>query len=478
MFACTASPHPGLRTTTVVSVADATSTSTWPTPTVSTNTRRSPAAASSRTPSGTATASPPRCPRVAIERMKTPVVERVVLHAHPVAEDRAAGERRRRVHRDHAERLVLLARNRRSDATTSVDLPAPGAPVIPTVGTSEHAAVGESGDLTPAAPPRSRRVTAGRARAGRLREAASSECRRVAVSVELRAWSESVWDAQRDAGAGRSGALDVRAERAELGGEILVAPVDVRGVGDDGLAVCHQPGEDEGGAGPQVGGAHPGTREPRHAADHGVVALGADVRTHPAQLVDVAEAPGEEVLGDDADAVCDAQHRDEERLVVGGDPRVRQGRDVDALEAPVGGRAEPFGALGDLDAHLADLADAACHMVDPGVLDDDLPARHCGRGEERGRDDPVGDHVVGGGFELSTPSTTIRDVPAPVMRAPMARRNTARSATSGSRAAFSMTVVPLASTAAMRTLSVAVWLGYSSTDHPAGQPASGHVPST
>ena len=42
-------------------------------------------------------------------------------------------------------------------------------------------------------------------------------------------------------------------------------------------------------------------------------------------------------------------------------------------------------------------------------------------------------------------------------------RKSARSDTSGSRAAFSMTVVPLASTAAMRTLSVAVWLGYSNT---------------
>ncbi len=37
----------------------------------------------------------------------------------------------------------------------------------------------------------------------------------------------------------------------------------------------------------------------------------------------------------------------------------------------------------------------------------------------------------------------------------------ARSATSGSRAAFSITVVPLARTAAMRRVSVAVWLGTS-----------------
>ena len=86
------------------------------------------------------------------------------------------------------------------------------------------------------------------------------------------------------------------------------------------------------------------------------------------------------------------------------------------------------------------------------------------------------------GCSSSTPSTSIRDVPAPVIRAPMAVSSSARSATSGSRAAFSRTVVPLASTAAMRTLSVAVWLGYSNTTRlPTNRPpapASGTTPST
>ena len=57
----------------------------------------------------------------------------------------------------------------------------------------------------------------------------------------------------------------------------------------------------------------------------------------------------------------------------------------------------------------------------------------------------------------------MREVPAPLILAPMALRKSARSRTSGSRAAFSMTVVPLASTAAISTLSVPVWLGYSRT---------------
>ncbi len=71
--------------------------------------------------------------------------------------------------------------------------------------------------------------------------------------------------------------------------------------------------------------------------------------------------------------------------------------------------------------------------------------------------------VCRAGCRASTPSTSIREVPAPVILAPMALRKPARSLTSGSRAAFSMTVVPLASAAAISTLSVPVWLGYSST---------------
>ena len=54
-----------------------------------------------------------------------------------------------------------------------------------------------------------------------------------------------------------------------------------------------------------------------------------------------------------------------------------------------------------------------------------------------------------------TPSMTMVDVPAPLTRAPIAFRNAARSTISGSLAAFSMRVVPLASVAAISRFSVA-----------------------
>ena len=61
----------------------------------------------------------------------------------------------------------------------------------------------------------------------------------------------------------------------------------------------------------------------------------------------------------------------------------------------------------------------------------------------------------------STPSTVMVEPPAPSTSAPMRFRKAARSAISGSRAALSITVVPLASAAAIKRFSVAPTLGYS-----------------
>ena len=130
------SPHLGLTTTTVVSVAEATSTSTWPTPTVSTRTRGMPAAANSRMASGTARASPPRWPREAMERMKTPVSRswpcirtRSPRMAPPENGD-VGSMASTASWATPAPRAAVIRRSVR------VDFPAPGAPVMPTVSAS------------------------------------------------------------------------------------------------------------------------------------------------------------------------------------------------------------------------------------------------------------------------------------------------------------------------------------------------------
>ena len=91
------------------------------------------------------------------------------------------------------------------------------------------------------------------------------------------------------------------------------------------------------------------------APDDGVVVVGADVGAHADELVDVAEPAREDVLGDDADAVGDGQHGDEQRLVVGGDARVRQRGDVDRPQPAGRHRPQPVGVGRDAHAHLAEL---------------------------------------------------------------------------------------------------------------------------
>ena len=97
---------PGASSTSVVSASPAISTSLCPTPTVSIRITSQPAASSTRSACGVR----PREPaEVAARGHRADVdvaVEGVVLHPHPVAEQRAAGERRGRVHREDADALA------------------------------------------------------------------------------------------------------------------------------------------------------------------------------------------------------------------------------------------------------------------------------------------------------------------------------------------------------------------------------------
>ena len=70
--AWTESPDPGISTSSTVSAIPITSTSLCPAPTVSSSTTSLPAASSSNAACSAASESPPRWPRVPIERMNTP----------------------------------------------------------------------------------------------------------------------------------------------------------------------------------------------------------------------------------------------------------------------------------------------------------------------------------------------------------------------------------------------------------------------
>ena len=66
------SPEPGMSTSSTVSAIPITSTSLWPVPTVSTKMKSFRAASRTSIACSVDSARPPRCPRVPIDRMKTP----------------------------------------------------------------------------------------------------------------------------------------------------------------------------------------------------------------------------------------------------------------------------------------------------------------------------------------------------------------------------------------------------------------------
>ena len=107
-------------------------------------------------------------------------VERVVLHPHPVAEQRAAGERRRRVDREHADPLARACAARRPARWSRSTCRRPGEPVSPTTwawpvcGASAAITSRSSGDASSTSEI-SRATARGVARRGRARPASGTD---------------------------------------------------------------------------------------------------------------------------------------------------------------------------------------------------------------------------------------------------------------------------------------------------------------
>ena len=126
------SPEPGISTSTTESAWSITSTSAWPTPTVSRYTSSLPAASISSAACSAASASPPSAPRVAIERMKTPGSRK--CSDSRMRSPSSAPPRKGELGSIESTAIVRSsARWCLISAPISVDLPAPGGPVKPTI---------------------------------------------------------------------------------------------------------------------------------------------------------------------------------------------------------------------------------------------------------------------------------------------------------------------------------------------------------
>lgn len=121
------------------------------------------------------------------------------------------------------------------------------------------------------------------------------------------------------------------------GGQLLldffVAPIDVIDPIDFGGAASDQAGEYEGGAGSQVAGHYAGPLEFLDALDDGGGPFLTDSGAHAVEFADMEEAIGEDALGDDADAVSQAEQSHELGLEVGGEAGVWLGRHFHGIQA-------------------------------------------------------------------------------------------------------------------------------------------------
>ena len=130
LSAWTSSPLPGATSTIEMSAVRTISTSSWPTPTVSMRTTSFPAASKASATSLVARASPPRWPRVAMLRMKTPAspacdcIRTRSPRIAPPVNGLVGSTATMPTVRPEARRATV-------SLSTSVLLPAPGGPVTP-----------------------------------------------------------------------------------------------------------------------------------------------------------------------------------------------------------------------------------------------------------------------------------------------------------------------------------------------------------
>ena len=128
--ACTESPEPGIRTSTTSSATPITSTSLCPAPTVSRKTTSVPAASRSSRDCSVASATPPRCPRLPIERMNTPGSRKCSASRIRSPSSAPWREGARWIDRDHADRQPERAHvgDQRTDQRRLADAGRPGDP--------------------------------------------------------------------------------------------------------------------------------------------------------------------------------------------------------------------------------------------------------------------------------------------------------------------------------------------------------------
>src|SRR6267142_1981104 len=121
---------------------------------------------------------------------------------------------------------------------------------------------------------------------------------------------------------------DVGAYALQLFYYAFVAAIDVVNAVDDGFAVGDQGGEDQAGAGSEVGGLHGGAGKLGGAADYGAAAVNGNVGTHADHFAGMEVAVLEDSFGDDGSSFGLRGEGHVLGLHVGGEAGIFLGGDV------------------------------------------------------------------------------------------------------------------------------------------------------
>src|SRR6267142_1918025 len=194
---------------------------------------------------------------------------------------------------------------------------------------------------------------------------------------------------------------DVGADALQLFYYAFVAAVYVVDAVDDGFAVGDQGGEDQAGAGAEVGGLHGGAGKFSRAADYGAAAVDGNVGAHADHLAGVEVAVLEDRFGDDGSSFGLGGEGHVLGLHVGGEAGIFLGGDVGADKFSCRpdtqrGFIEDVG----VNASLLQLGNDRAEMIGCAVSYGQIAASDGARDQERACFDAIGDHGVLGAMEF------------------------------------------------------------------------------
>src|SRR4051812_9157058 len=161
-----------------------------------------------------------------------------------------------------------------------------------------------------------------------------------------------------------------------------------------GCAICHQSGENQGHARPQVRSHYRRCREFSHTADDSAISLQLDVRAHSIEFERVHKAVLENRLGDDADTVCYRHQYHHLRLKIGGKSWIRQRGNIDTLDLTVAFHSDSVLILRHHHTRFPEFDEKRLEMVSARPFDHYIAARERAGDYETPGLDPVWDNLM------------------------------------------------------------------------------------